>query len=99
MACYAEDFPSTAGLEFALDPLDNFEDFCADLDSQETTPRLTIGSHNTNADFNPPTSSDPATHDDILQPAAAAPRKKKQRSLVNAQNAQRRFRERQKACT
>ncbi len=86
----AERFPDVpvGGLDFAFDPLDNFEDLCAELDTGATTAAVTAGS--------PAIRSAAAA--DIAPTATPAPPKKKQRNLVNARNAQRRFRERQKAC-
>lgn len=96
----AEQFPDVGGLEFAFDPLDNFEGLCAELATGATTATLTAGSPSINAYLDTPCDLASAAAADIaIVPAATpAPPKKKQRNLVNARHAQRRFRERQKAC-
>ncbi len=94
----AEQFPDVSGLDFAFDPLDNFEDLCAELDTGATTAAVTAGSPAINAYFDTPCDLGSAAAADIAPAATPAPPKKKQRNLVNARNAQRRFRERQKAC-
>ncbi len=81
-----------------MDPLDTFEDLCAKLATGATTAAVTTGSQAINAYFDTPCDLVSASAADIAQAATPAPRKKKQRNLVNAENAQRKFRERQKAC-
>lgn len=94
----AEQFLDVGGLGLAFDPLDSFEDLCAELDTGATTAAVTVGSHAINANLDTPCDFGSAAAVDIAPAATPAPRKKKQRNLVNARNAQKRFRERQKAC-
>ncbi|KAA6423367.1 MAG: hypothetical protein FRX49_06819 [Trebouxia sp. A1-2] len=94
----AEQFSDVAGLSLAFDPLDSFEDLCAELDTGATTGVFATGSQAINAYFDTPSDAVSAAAANVAPAATRAPRKKKQRNLVNARNAQRRFRERQKAC-
>ncbi|KAL0031364.1 hypothetical protein WJX79_006461 [Trebouxia sp. C0005] len=92
----AEQFSDVAGLSLAFDPLDSFEDLCAELDTGATTGVFATGSQAINAYFDTPSDAVSAAAANVAPAATRAPRKKKQRNLVNARNAQRRFRERQK---
>ena len=94
----AEEISDLAGSGLAFDPLDTFEDLYAELDTGAATPGFTTESQAINAYFDTPFDDASAAAADIAHAATPAPRKKKQRNLVNARNAQRRFRERQKAC-
>ena len=91
--------PDTAALDFAPDPLDDFDELCVELEGDRHFPGESqrSGSNNTNTHFSARVEGkdiDPGV--DEVAFSAPATRKKKSRSLVSARNAQRRFRERQK---
>lgn len=99
MASFVDDLLAVADFDFALDPLDGFEDLCAELAPERAAPVQAGPSPSTDTDMVHTSASANGADVQVAQSVQPVGRKKIQRSLVSARNAQKRFRERQKVRT